>query len=108
VGLTATAVRWSSVLASLVPSLPYVLNVARRERRKPGKIYHMLDVTWRWSAARTNPDSALFDATANDRRSECINDCSANKSSLLNVEPTWATFGRISVLGTMSVHELTE
>jgi hypothetical protein len=64
-----------------------------------------------WSAERANPDSALFDGserTVNDRLSECINDCSANKSPLLNVEPTWATFGRMSVLGTMSVLELPE
>ncbi len=64
-----------------------------------------------WSAARANPDSALYDGSeriVNDRRSECINDCSANKSPLLSVEITWAIFGRMSVLGTTSVLELPE
>ena len=32
------------LFSSLVPRLPHVLNVARRERRKPGKIYHVRDV----------------------------------------------------------------
>jgi hypothetical protein len=84
---------------------------AEKGAREPGKFYYVRDVAT-WSAARANPDSALFDGserTVNDRRSEtgCINDCSANnyKSPLLNVEPTWATFGRMSVLGTMSVLE---
>ncbi len=64
-----------------------------------------------WSAARANPDSALFDGserTVNDRRSERINVCSMNKSPLLNVKLMLATFGQISVLGTMSVLELPE
>jgi hypothetical protein len=69
------------VTPSLVPSLPHVLNVARRarERREPGKIYHVHDigVEATWSAARANTDSALFDGserTMNDRRSECTSD----------------------------------
>ncbi len=53
------------------PILPHVLNVARRERREPGKIYHVRDVGVEitWSAARANHDSALFDGserTVND------------------------------------------
>ena len=44
----------------------------------------------------------------NDRRSECINDCSANKSLLLNVELTWAKFGRMLVLGMTTVLEFPE
>ena len=48
--------------SSLVPSLPHILNVARRERREPGKIYHVRDVGVEatWSAARANHDSALL------------------------------------------------
>ena len=51
-----------SINASLVPSLPHILNVARRERREPGKIYHVRDVGVEatWSAARANHDSALL------------------------------------------------
>ena len=47
---------------SLVPSLPHVLYVARRERREPGKIYHVRDVGVEatWSAARADHDSALL------------------------------------------------
>ena len=63
------------------------------------------------SAACANHDSALFGgnhATVNDQQSECINDCPANKSPLLNVELTWATFGRMSVLGMISVLEFPE
>ena len=49
------------LISSLVPSLPRILNVARRERREPGKIYHVRDVGVEatWSAARANHDSAL-------------------------------------------------
>ena len=48
-------------LTSLVPRLPDVLNVARRERREPGKFCHVRDVGVEatWSAVCTNPDSAL-------------------------------------------------
>ena len=42
-------------IASLVPSLPRIFNIAHRERREPGKIYHVRDVgveaTWKvWGA----------------------------------------------------------
>ena len=98
---------------NLVPRLPHVLNVARRERREPDKIYHMHDVGIEatWSAVCANHDSALYSsnhATVNDRQSECINDCPANKSPLLNVELTWATFGRMLVLEMISVLEFPE
>ena len=43
---------------ALFPGSPQVLNVARRERREPGKLYHVHDVGIEatWSAARTNHD----------------------------------------------------
>ncbi len=67
------------VNCSLIPNLPHVLNVARRERREPGLVYHVRDVGVEatWSATRANLDSARFDGserTVNDRRSECTND----------------------------------
>ena len=44
------------------PGSPQVLNVARRERREPGKIYHVRDVGVEatWSTASANRDSAPF------------------------------------------------
>ena len=56
------------VLASF-PGSPQVLNVARRERREPGKIYHVRDVGVEatWSAARANHDSALFNGSGRSR-----------------------------------------
>jgi hypothetical protein len=58
--------RWQTswLSYSLVPRLLHVLNVAHRERREPGKIYHVRDVGLgidkTWSVVRANHDSAFL------------------------------------------------